>query len=205
MLLYSDIIKEEDQRLREKCVPVPIPLSAEDQQTLELLNEYLVNGYDETMVEKYGLRSGVGIAAPQIGVLKQMFVVMAFDEEGNLHHYGFINPKIVSHSVETVYMPGGEGCLSVERNVTGLVHRPKRVSISADVFDFQANALSRKILKFQNYLSIIVQHEYDHLSGILFFDRIDKFDPFFVPENSHPIQFCFEEETKEEETAEKGL
>lgn len=198
MLTYKNIIKEDDDRLRQKSEPVLLPLSSEDIELLNKMNEYLVNGYDDEFVEKNDIRPGVGLSAVQIGVLKKVFVILAFDENSHLHHYGVINPKIISHSEETVYLPGGEGCLSVDRDIDGLVHRPKRIKAKVYLYDFKTQTVEETVLKLENYMSIVFQHEYDHLNGILFIDRIDKFNPFYVPQNSSVIEFAVEENEKEE-------
>jgi peptide deformylase len=198
MLTYKNIIKEDDDRLRQKSEPVLLPLSSEDIELLNKMNEYLVNGYDDEFVEKNDIRPGVGLSAVQIGVLKRVFVILAFDENSHLHHYGVINPKIISHSEETVYLPGGEGCLSVDRDIDGLVHRPKRIKAKVHLYDFKTQTVEETVLKLENYMSIVFQHEYDHLNGILFIDRIDKFNPFYVPQNSSVIEFAVKENEKEE-------
>jgi len=198
MLLYKDILKEEDPRLRQKSQLVNLPLTNEDIRTIEEANEYLENGYDSKLVEEYNLRPGVGLSAVQIGVLKQFFVVFAYDEEGKLHHYVVINPKIISHSEELVYIRSGEGCLSIDRETEGLVHRYKRITASTHIYDFKTKEVSEVKLKLSDYMAIIFQHEYDHLQGKLFTDRIDKFNPFFIPENSKPIIFENSDETENE-------
>lgn len=198
MLTYKEIIKEDDIRLREKSQPIKLPLEADDIVLLETLNSYLLAGYDSNYAEQNDIRPGVGLSAVQIGVLKQVFVVVAFDEQGELFHFGAVNPKIISHSEEMTYIPSGEGCLSVDREVEGLVHRSKRISLSAHFYDFSTKELVKKTMKLQDYIAIVCQHEYDHLHGVLFFDHIDSFNPFFVPENSHPVVFPTMEPEDEE-------
>ncbi|MGD9886728.1 MAG: peptide deformylase [Bacilli bacterium] len=189
MLTYKEIIKEEDQRLREKSLPVTFPLEEDNIALLETLSSYLLAGYDSDFAEKNDIRPGVGLAAPQLGILKQIFVVAAFDEAGELYHFGVINPKIVSHSEEQAYIPTGEGCLSVDREVQGLVHRSKRISLSAHYYNFSTKELTKQTLKLHDYIAIVCQHELDHLHGVLFVDRIDPINPFYIPENSTPIVF----------------
>ena len=193
MIKYSDIIKEDNLDLRVKCSEVKLPLSKEDEETLLKMNEYLEAGYDDKLVKKYDIKPGVGLAAPQIDVLKRMFVILAFDENEELHHYGVINPKIISQSVAQTYLPSGEGCLSVDRNVEGLVHRAKKITVSSYIYDFESKEVFASQFKLKDYIAIVFQHEYDHLNGILFIDRINKENPFFVPENSTPIKFQTEE------------
>lgn len=198
MLLYSDIIKEDDQRLRQRSVDVALPLSNEDIILLNDLNEYLENGYDEEIVQKYNLRPGVGIAAVQIGVLKKIFVLYAYDEEGTLYNFGVINPKIISESTEQIYLGTGEGCLSIDRETEGFVHRAKRVVAKFTLYDFETETTHDVQMKFENYIAIVFQHEYDHLNGVLYIDKINKTNPFFVPENSSPLLFSNSEEYEEE-------
>ena len=82
MIFYKDIIKEDHPNLRKMSKDVSLPLSEKDIETLELMNEYLVNSYDEEATAKYGIRPGVGLSAVQIDVLKRMFVIM---EIGRAH------------------------------------------------------------------------------------------------------------------------
>jgi len=196
MLLYQDIIKDDNPILRNKSEDVTLPLSDEDIATIEKINEYLVNGYDKEKVEKFGIRPAYSLAAPQIGVFKKIFVILATDETGKTHHYGAINPKIISHSEEKVYLPGGEGCLSVDRNVDGFVHRHKRVKAKVWLYDFIEKTVREEILKLENLMAIIFQHEYDHLFGILFYDHIDKNNPFFIQNNSTGLTFITNDEEK---------
>ena len=192
MLLYKDIIKEDNKDLRLKSEDVVIPLSKEDEKTLLDMNEYLINGYDDEFIKTHDIRPGVGIAAPQIDVLKKMFVILAYDEKDRLHHYGVINPKIISSSVEMCYLPTGEGCLSVDRPTKGLIHRHKRITANCYLYDFETGNVNKTTLKLKDYIAIVFQHEYDHLFGTLFVDRINKANPFYVPENSSKIVFSDE-------------
>ena len=114
MLTYKDIVKDGANVLREKCVDVTIPFSNEDLKHLEDMDDYLANSYDEKLCKKYDIRPGVGIAAPQIGINKKMLCIMAYDEKGNFHHYAFVNPKIISYSVELTYLESGEGCYQLK-------------------------------------------------------------------------------------------
>ena len=192
MFLYKDILKDESKDhdiLREKSVDVLIPLSDEDKECLKSMNEYLTLGYDEAYVKKHDIRPGVGIAAPQIGVLKKMFAIMAYDEKGDYHNYLVVNPKIISHSEEKIYLETGEGCLSVEASHRGYIHRHKRIKASCYLYNIEEDKLEPTTLALKGYLSIIFQHEYDHLFGILFFDHIDKINPFYIPDNSQPLKF----------------
>ena len=189
MLLYKDIVKVGNEVLRMKASDVEIPLSNEDKETLIKMQEYLINGYDEEFTKKHDIRPGVGIAAPQIGVSKKMFVIMSYDENGDFHNYCVINPKIISHSEELTYLETGEGCLSVEDTHRGFIHGYKRIKASCYLYDFEKDQVVKTVLSLKNYLAVVFQHEYDHLFGTLFFDRIDKINPFNIPDNSKPVSF----------------
>ena len=189
MLLYKDIVKDGNEVLRLKAKDVVLPLTDEDKKTIIEMNQYLINGYDEEFTKKYDIRPGVGIAAPQIGVSKKMFAIMAYDEDGNFHNYCVINPKIISHSEELTYLETGEGCLSVDNYYKGYIHRYKRIKANCFLYDIKNDSLVKAVLSLKGYLAVVFQHEYDHLFGTLFFDHIDKINPFYVPENSHPVSF----------------
>lgn len=191
MLTMKDIIKEGNPILKVKSVDVVLPLSEEDENTLKSMIEYIFNSINPEIAEKYKLRPAVGIAAPQIGKNIKMLVMYCTDEYGNEHYYPMVNPRIISYSEELTYLDCGEGCLSVNRETHGYVHRPRRVSLETYLYD--NGELKKVALRLKGYPAVVFQHEYDHLNGILFVDRINKKEPFKVPENSRPIVFKNEE------------
>lgn len=195
ILSYKNIIKEDHVNLRKPSVDVSFPLTDEDLQTIYDMNDYLINGYDEEKCELYGIRPGVGISAVQINVLKKIFIILGYDEYGELHHYVVINPKIISHSEELTYLEGGEGCLSVDREVAGFIHRPKRITAQVTLLNLETKELTKTTMRLKGYMAIVFQHEYDHLFGKLFIDYINKNNPFFIPSNSTPVVFPKDEET----------
>lgn len=175
----DDIVREGHPALREITKPVPMPLSQEDRDSLHCMLQFLKNSQDEELAEKYKLRSGVGLSANQVGLNKRMFVMYTSDEQGRLHEYALVNPKIVSHSVSMIYLPESEGCLSVDRPIQGFVPRYESVKVKAyDLCKEQA-----VLLKFKGYTSIVIQHEMDHLDGVMFYDRINQENPFKLPPN----------------------
>lgn len=194
MILMNDIVREGAEVLKTKAKEVKLPLSVEDEQTLIKMNEYILNSIDPEISEKYGLRGACGLAANQINILKRMLVMRDYDENNQLHHYMMINPKIISYSDELTYLPGGEGCLSVDREVVGLVHRPRKVTVKT--YLYENGEVKEVTLRLKDYIAIVFQHEYDHLNGILFVDRINKDFPLNVPENSTPVRFKRAEEEK---------
>jgi len=178
----DNIIREGHPTLRKLAEEVSLPASKEDKETLTTMIEYVKNSQDPEIAEKYGLRPGVGLAAPQINVSKRMIAIHAMDEKGIQHSYALFNPKIVSHSVEKSYLTSGEGCLSVDRAVPGIVPRYARIRVKA------VNIEGEQIdIRLKGLLAIIFQHEIDHLNGIMFYDHINKENPFQEPENAIAI------------------
>ena len=129
MLKTKDIIDEKDKRLREVSKEVVLPLSDEDKKHIDEMIEYLTNSQIEELAEKYDLRPGMGLSAIQLGIPKRYFVVVNEYDEGKFENYIIINPKIVSNSMEKIYVELGEGCLSVNREIDGIVPRYARVTV----------------------------------------------------------------------------
>jgi len=188
MLTNKDIIKDNHPTLRLRAQEVLLPLSDEDRKTLYLMDEYLENGYDEKKAKELDIRPGVGLAAPQINISKQMFAINLVDYKGITQRFGVVNPKIISESIKKTYLPNGEGCLSVEEMaIDGIVPRAKIITVKAHFFNFITNKLEEKTIVMKDFLAIVFQHEYDHLKGILYIDRINKANPFSAPENSSSL------------------
>ncbi|EGA90356.1 peptide deformylase 2 [Planococcus donghaensis MPA1U2] len=183
MIRMKDIIREGHPTLRERAEEVKFPLSEEDRQLGEDLLEYVVNSQDDELAEKYDLRPGVGIAAPQVNQAKRIFALHFDDNTGENLSLVVFNPKIVSHSVEKTYLAAGEGCLSVDRAVPGYVPRYARITIKA----LNINGEEIK-MRLKGLPAIAFQHELDHLNGVMFFDHIDSKNPFAEIENAIPIE-----------------
>ena len=167
------IVKDNDVHLRDKSAPVSLPLSEEDKNTLiELLN-YVKESTDPDLAEAKNLRPAVGIAAIQIGVPKQLLAVVVDEED-----------KIVSQSVQNSYLKTGEGCLSVLDDHPGYVIRSARIKVKG--YDMLQD---REVtFRASGYVAIVLQHEIDHFSGILFYDRINLDDPYAPVENAIVIE-----------------
>ena len=173
MLKTKDILDEKDKRLRQVSKEVEFPLSKEDKNLINTMLEYLKNSQIEEIAEKYDLRPGMGLSAIQLGVNKRYFVVVNELDEGEFETYVLINPKMISNSIAKIYVEMGEGCLSVNREVEGIVPRYARCTMEA--YDMEG----RKIhVRAREELAICFQHELDHLNGILFIDHIDKNNPY---------------------------
>lgn len=116
----------------------------------------------ENMFETMIKENGVGLACPQIGLNLRMFVVIADDDVRRV----FINPQIIKTSEEMSDYE--EGCLSIPQ-VWENISRPKEVTVQA----INENG-KRFTLEADGLLARVIQHEYDHLDGILFIDRGEK-------------------------------
>lgn len=139
-----DILKLGDETLRKICRPV----ENFDERLHELLDDM-----KETLYEK----NGVGLAAPQVGILRRVVVIDV--GEGLVE---LVNPKIVEMNG---LLQGAEGCLSVPDRY-GVVERAMNITIKAQDRDGKEFDLSGSEM-----LAVAIQHEIDHLDGILFVDR----------------------------------
>ena len=172
MLKTKDILDEKDKRLRKISKEVTFPMDQKDLDNIQVMEEYLYNSQIEELAEKYDLRPGMGMAAIQIGVDKR-YIVIVHEVEDGFDSYVVINPKMVSHSEEMIYVESGEGCLSVNRECEGIVPRNARCTIEG--YDTDGNKIK---IRAREELAIAFQHEIDHLNGILFIDKIDPKNPY---------------------------
>lgn len=167
------IVKDNDPRIRQKSEKVPVPLTDEDDNTLQMMLTYVRDSIDPIKSKEQNLRPSVGISAVQIGILKQL-VAISIDYGDEKKEYLLANPRIVSHSAQNAYLKAGEGCLSVENDHKGYVVRHARIKVKA------YDAFTKKEVTFnaEGYEAIVLQHEIDHLSGRLFYDHIDEEHPW---------------------------
>ena len=173
MLKTKDILDEKEKILRTVSKEVTFPLTKKDKETIETMIKYLHDSQIDELSEKYDLRPGMGMSAIQLGIPKRYFVVVHEVEEGEFDTYILINPRIISNSMEKIYVEEGEGCLSVNRPVEGIVPRYARVTMEA--YDMEGRKIN---VRAREDLAICFQHELDHLNGILFIDHIDKKNPY---------------------------
>lgn len=171
---YDNIVKDVNPIVREKSQDVQLPLSKEDQELLHNMLQYVRDSQDDHLALENNLRPAVGIAAVQLGVLKKMLAIVVPDEDGNNIEYALVNPKIISESVQRAYLKHGEGCLSVEDEHQGIVPRAARITVKA--YDMIRD--EEITIRAKNFLAIVMQHEIDHFSGTLFYDHIQKDDPW---------------------------
>lgn len=106
---------------------------------------------------------GIGIAAPQVGINKNVFWVQRFDKEGEPFEF-YINPKIIWRSA--LLRKGMEGCLSIP-DISGEVLR--NYTIQLTYYDKEGEFHEEIV---EGFTAVVFQHEYDHLKGILFTDRL---------------------------------
>lgn len=178
------IYTDKDPVLHMKAGEVTLPLDKDTKKTIVSMVEYLKKSQDDKYAKKHDIRSGVGLAAPQIGISKRFYAIYFDDTDGTHYEYGLVNPKIVSSSVKKGYLTSGEGCLSVPVDVKGYVYRYFKVTIEA----YDALTEKEVTLKLSGYPAMVFQHEYDHLDGILYYERIDKKDPFYTDPEAVPIE-----------------
>lgn len=143
-----------DDILYKKCKPV---------KSMTPRLAQLIEDMFETMYTNYG----VGLAAPQVGILKQLVVIDVDDDDvpdEERNQYVFINPEILeSRGSTTAY----EGCLSVPGK-SGKVTRPEWVKVKA-----QDENMEEFIMEAEGMLARAICHECDHLEGELYVDRVE--------------------------------
>lgn len=144
-MALRNIIEDGDPVLRKKCREV----DGVTDRTRMILDD---------MVETMREAKGVGLAAPQVGIVRRMFV--AEPEPGEV--YFFVNPKITAKEGQ---QESEEGCLSLP-GYMGLVDRPEKITIEG--LDRDGN---HQKYDFEGFSAIVMCHEYDHLDGILYKDR----------------------------------
>lgn len=167
------IIKDKNPIMRKKSLPVDLPLSLEDKKLLDEMLDHLIKSQDEEYAKAHNIRPGVGLAAIQVGVLKRMFVVYYQDENNNVVQYQLVNPKIIENSIRKCALKHGEGCLSVDEDYIGLSHRYFKIKLTA----YDALQDKNIVITARGYDAIVLQHEYDHLDGKFYYDRINANNP----------------------------
>ena len=166
------IVKDSNSIMRKKSLPVDMPLSSKNRELLNDMLEYLKLSQDEEYAKKHNIQAGVGMAAIQVGILKRMFVVY-YQRDDEIVQYQLVNPVILETSVKKCALEAGEGCLSVPEHHEGLVHRYYKIKMRA----FDALTNEDIIISAMGYDAVVLQHEYDHLEGKFYYDRINPMNP----------------------------
>lgn len=144
-----------------RSVSEDIEANSKDEVLVRLIDRMLATVNDSS-------NQGVGIAAPQVGILRNVILVQRFDKEGEPFEF-FINPKILKYSV--MKQTRREGCLSIPNMMDTLDIRSYAILLQYDNFEQQG-----AIEMVEGFTAIIFQHEIDHLNGKLFIDYIKKKD-----------------------------
>ncbi len=169
---------DDDPMLKTPCEEVKFPLDEKDWNEISKMVSYIDACY-EYQDKKYDIRAGIGITGNQIGYCKKIIYIHFDDENKEEHKYLIANPKIIGESSSICYVDGGEGCLSVKKDVKGISPRKSKVVVQA------INVFTQEeiIINATGLLAICLQHEIDHSNGILYYDRINKMNPFFTKED----------------------
>jgi peptide deformylase len=154
----APIIQLGNPILRQKAVFVE---NVQDEKIQNLIDE---------LITSVAQANGVGIAAPQIAASYRLFIVASrpnkrYPYAPEMPATAMINPQIIAHSSEMV--KGWEGCLSVP-GIRGLV--PRYQTIQIEYTDRNGNLQKQELTDF---VARIFQHEYDHLEGLVFLDRVE--------------------------------
>jgi peptide deformylase len=176
------ILDEKEHVLHEISKEVTFPMEEKDKELINDMITYLKMSQDEKYMEKYDLRAGMGLAFVQLGIKKRIFVIANENEDHTFTEFIIINPKIIAQSEELVYVGEGEGCLSVNREVEGIVPRHARITVK-----YQDTLGNYKTIRVREEVAIAFQHEIDHLNGILFVDKIDPKNPYKNEEKMREI------------------
>lgn len=172
------IIKDDDPRIRLKAEDLTFPLTKKDYEAISKMVSFVDSSYDGSY-EAHNIRPGVAIASVQINYLKKV-IYLHFDDENMVEKKWLLaNPKIVYFSDEVIYLNTGEGCLSVPEDRNGYV--PRKSKIKVEAIDLFSN--TNVIIEESNYSAIVLQHEIDHLNGILYYDHINVLDPYYNKED----------------------
>lgn len=170
----EEIIKDSDLLIREKSLPVQLPLSKEDKALALKLFDHVKSSQQADLSEQENIRPAVGIAAVQVGILKQLLAIHIPLGEDESLSFVLANPKIIANSLQMAYLKDGEGCLSVEEEHVGYVPRYARIKVRA----YDCLRDEEVVFRAEGYPAIVLQHEIDHFSGTLFYDHIDPHNPW---------------------------
>ena len=150
---------------KKQILIIPDPLLRKVSEPVSSVNTEIKNLMDD-MLETMYAAPGIGLAAVQIGVLKRIIVIDLSKDGEKKNPLFIVNPEITFKSNELISYE--EGCLSIP-NQFAEVKRPNKCNIK--YLDIEGN---KKELKAEGLLATCIQHEIDHLNGILFIDHLSK-------------------------------
>ena len=149
----------------KKILVEPNKLLRKVSQPVKVVNKDVQNIMDDMLETMYSA-NGIGLAAIQIGIPKNLIVIDLLTKEKKKDPLFFVNPKIMKKSSKMSKYD--EGCLSIP-NLFAEIQRPSECEV--EYLDYQGK---KKILKASGLLATCIQHEIDHLKGILFIDYLSK-------------------------------
>ena len=146
------------------------PVLRSPAQSVDDIRDERIQKLVDDLIATVGQANGVGIAAPQVTESYRLFIVASrpnprYPNAPEMEPTAIINPKIIAHSTEVV--KGWEGCLSIP-GIRGWV--PRYQAIEVEYIDRDGNLQKQE---FTDFVARIFQHEYDHLDGIVFLDRLE--------------------------------
>ena len=159
---YLPIYSHNTKIMRKVCEPVTFPLSNDTKILIKRMKQWVDDSNTIRIQKKYNLRPAIGIAANQIGSSKRMFYIRV----DGLKAF-FINPEFIDLSWQKCFLKGGEGCLSVTNQNREIVVRHKFLKIK--YYNYLIGKV--QIKSFSGIQAIVIQHEIDHLNGIIYLDR----------------------------------
>ena len=150
---------------KKKILTIPDPILREISQPVKKVDQDIKNLMDDMLETMYDA-PGIGLAAVQIGILKRVIVMDLSKEKEKKKPIFIVNPEIISKSDDLVSYE--EGCLSIP-NQFAEIERPNSCKIKYLDYDGKQNEL-----KAEGLLATCIQHEIDHINGILFIDYLSK-------------------------------
>lgn len=146
------------------------PILRQPAQLVDNLSDQHLQQLIDKLITTVVQENGVGIAAPQVSQSYRLFIVasrpnLRYPHAPVMEPTAMLNPKIIAHSTETV--KDWEGCLSIP-GIRGLVPRYQSVEVE---YTNRNGQIQQK--KLTDFVARIFQHEYDHLEGIVFLDRVE--------------------------------
>ncbi|MDB4770522.1 peptide deformylase [bacterium] len=163
-------------------IPYPHPTLRVRSKPIRRVNKELRNMAAEMLDLMYEAE-GVGLAANQVNLPVRIFVVNPSGERGDGEEMVLLNPEL---QMPKGSVTGQEGCLSLP-GVFGQVKRPKSIRLSA--FDLKGNPVERTV---DGFLARVIQHESDHLDGVMFFDRMTEEAKREIDDQLHELETVFE-------------
>jgi peptide deformylase len=146
------------------------PILRQPAQLVDNIQDQVLQNLIDALIVTVAASNGVGIAAPQVSEPYRLFIVASrpnprYPNAPKMKPTAMINPQIITHSTEIV--KGWEGCLSIP-GIRGIVPRYQAIEV-----EYTTRQAKRNRQELTGFVARIFQHEYDHLNGIVFLDRVE--------------------------------